>query len=130
MSSTQAPSIRQILDTPDLDERTDLDDPDQIQNLILGDGEGGEGVSYHTSEADGDIGFTKIEGWWILKHGTHRGEYGSDGRQVWHFDFTPYATYREGRAAYIAEIERMQAEGVAWEPDVCPIWDRLEAAWK
>lgn len=36
---------------------------------------------------------------------------------------------RMAKAAYIAEIERLQAAGVAWEPDWCPIWDRVAAGW-
>lgn len=122
MSSTQAPSIRQILESnPELDD-IDFDQPGTLDNIVLGDGEGGEGVDYRQGHS-GEIAFTKTWGLWVLRHGT-------DETGEWTYTYTVHPDYRTARAAYIAEVERMQAEGVAWEPDVCPIWDRLERAWK
>lgn len=106
---------------PELD-GVDLDEPGALDNIILGDGEGGEGVDYHQGHS-GEIAFTKTWGLWVLRHGT-------DETGEWTYTYTVHPGYRAARVAYIAEIERMQAEGVTWEPDVCPIWDRLEAAWK
>lgn len=116
-----APTIRQILEAQ-LDEGIDLDDPAEVANLLLGDGEGGEGVDYRHGDTEGEIAFTKTWGTWVLRHGRCTG--------TWAWDFTPYETRSDAKAAYIAAIEAKQAEGVTWAPDYCPIFDQIEATWK
>lgn len=116
MTDTQhLPTITEIMAEP-LAEGADLDE------AILGDGAGGEGVEYLQGDVTGEIAYTKIRGWWILRHGT-------DAGGDWTYTYSPHATYHEATAAYIEAIEAAQAQGVTWEPDHCPIWDRVAAAW-
>src|SRR5690625_5149231 len=115
MSETQTPTIAEIMAEP-FAEGADL------YEASHGDGAGGEGVDYQAGDVTGEIAYTKIRGWWILRHGT-------DAGGDWTYTYSPHATYREATAAYIEAIEAAQAQGVTWEPDHCPIWDRVAAAW-
>lgn len=116
MSSTE--NLRQAFqNNPDIDWDLDWTDPEQVAELLASDGEGGEGVTYHQHGTETMIWFSRTWGQWVA---------GDDRTGDW----TVYPDRAAAKAAYIALIETRQAEGVTWEPDWCPIFDRIEATWK
>lgn len=116
MSETQnRPTIAEIF-------ADELAAGDTLDEIILGDGAGGEGVDYQRGEAAGEIAYTEIRGHWIGRHGI-------ETDWDWNWTFTAHATRAEAEAAYIEAIQTAQAQGVTWEPDVCPVWDRVAATW-
>lgn len=123
MNETQSrPTIAEILAAADIPGGVDLDDAADVAEALLADGQGGEGVEYIVDGHAGEIAFTRTLGCWVLRHGVGVG-------RDWDWTFTPCATRAEAEAAYIETIQATHARGVTWEPDYCPIWDRVAATW-
>jgi hypothetical protein len=123
--------IRKALEGTDGLDHVDWDNPDEVWEVVAGDGEGGEGVEYRQGEAEGEISFTKTWGIWVLSEGYTKGERHPDPKYwtIWHHTFTVHPNRAAAKAAYIAAINAKRAEGVHWEPDYCPIFNKLQACW-
>lgn len=134
MSSTpeSLTAIREALQGHEHLQDVDWNDADEVWEIVAGDSEGGEGVEYTQANVEGHISFTKTWGIWVLTEEHTTGErhpnpkYGT----VWHHTWTVHPGRTTAKAAYIAALNAKQAEGVTWQPDICPIFDKIETTWK
>lgn len=111
-------TIREALQDHDGLEDVNWGNADQVWEIVAGDGQGGEGVEYRQDAIEGYIAYTKTWGAWVLTEQQAEGT-----------TYTVYPARTAAKAGYIQALQAKQCEGVTWEPDYCPIFDRVASTW-
>ena len=101
----------------------DAETDDDLYNLVFGDGDAGEGVEYTLDGASGDLDHRRVRGAWIFSQSTE-----ADGK--WTHDYMVCRDQDEAQRLYVGAIQELHSGGAQFEPDTCPIFDKVEAGWK
>jgi hypothetical protein len=116
-------TIREALQGHEDLQNVDWEDADEVWEIVAGDGSGGEGVEYLQGDTRAAISFTKTWGIWVLTQEHNAGA-------GWHHTWTVHPDKATARGAYIEAVQAKRTEGVTWQPDYCPIFDKLATTWK